>query len=120
MPFTRFSTMEERWSTSARLVQAYPGLNYSVALGINDHDQIVGYSYIQYGPSDMMRQAGFVFGGAPGAAMVNLNDVISPTGAVQYWVFAATAINDNGQIAACAYRDFDGVVHAVLLTPMGQ
>jgi probable HAF family extracellular repeat protein len=97
-----------------------PGADYSVALGINNSDQIVGYSYVGNVGSGYVKQAAFVFGNTPEAGMVNLNDVISRATAAQYWLFAATAINDQGQIVACAYRGSDGLVHAVLLTPMGN
>lgn len=97
-----------------------PRDDYSVALGINNRDQIVGYSYVGNIGSDAVRQAAFVYGAFPQAGMLNLNDLISRVAAPEYWLFAATAINDQGQIAACAYRDHDGLVHAVLLTPMGN
>ncbi|HEY2800190.1 MAG TPA: hypothetical protein VGI85_06325 [Chthoniobacterales bacterium] len=76
----------------------------------------MGYSYVG---SDNVKQAAFIYRTFP-AKMVNLNDLISPKAARQYWLFAATAINDQGQIAACAYRGSDGLTHAILLTPMGN
>jgi hypothetical protein len=91
-----------------------------MALGINNSDQIVGYSYVGNVGSGYVKQAAFVFGNTPEAGMVNLNDLVSRATAAQYWLFAATGINDQGQIVACAYRGSDGLVHAVLLTPMGN
>ncbi len=93
-----------------------PGTDYSVALGINNSDQIVGYSYVG---ADNVRQAAFIYRAFP-AKMVNLNDLIGLKLAKQYWLFAATAINDQGQITACAYHGKDGLTHAVLLTPIGN
>jgi hypothetical protein len=52
--------------------------------------------------------------------MQNLNDLIESATAPGYWVFAATGINDRGQIVACAYHNNDGFVHAVLLDPIVQ
>ncbi len=96
-----------------------PGFDYSVALGINNSVQVVGYSYVANGNN--VKQAAFVvYGNMLHMTMVNLNDLIAGPTASQYWVFEATAINDQGQIAACAYRDSDGLVHAVLLTPIGN
>ncbi len=54
-----------------------PGADYSMALGINNRDQVVGYSYVTNVGSDNVAQAAFVFGGTPQAVMLNLNDVIS-------------------------------------------
>jgi probable HAF family extracellular repeat protein len=97
------------------------GADYSVALGINNSDAIVGYSYIQYGGRDMLRQAAFiVYPNMMQMKMQNLNDLIAgPTGS-EYWLFAATGINDRGQIVACAYHGTDGLVHAVMLDPIVQ
>ena len=94
-----------------------PWADYSVALGINNSDKIVGYSYVG---SDNVKQAAFVYGTFPQSGMLNLNDLISPNTEQQYWLFAATAINDQGQITACAYSGADGLTHAVLLTPLGN
>ncbi len=93
------------------------GADYSVALGVNNSDTVVGYSYLQNGGSDMIKQAAsIVYGNMLQARMVNLNDLIGRARA-EYWLFSATAINDQGQIVACAYHGTDGSVHAVLLNP---
>jgi len=93
-----------------------PGSDYSLAYGINNADQVVGYSYVAVG--DFQKQAAFVYGADRlQIKMVNLNEVIGPA-AKEYWLFAATAINDHGQIVACAYRGSDGFEHAVLLNPL--
>jgi probable HAF family extracellular repeat protein len=89
----------------------------SVALGVNNVDQVVGYSYL---PSHLvMQQIAFLWSrDATGAGkMVNLNKLLNETGK-NYLLFSATAINDNGQITACAYNLQTGDVRAVLLTPL--
>ena len=89
----------------------------SVALGVNNSDQVVGYSYL---PSELvMQQVAFLWsrGGTAAAKMVNLNQLLDPTGK-DYLVFSATAINDKGQIAASAYHVPTGTVRGVLLTPL--
>jgi len=94
------------------------GADYSVALGINNSDTVVGYSYLQYGGSDFLRQAAFItYPTMLQPVMVNLNDLIGRTAATMYWLFSATAINDQGQIVASAYYGTEGV-HAVLLDPI--
>jgi probable HAF family extracellular repeat protein len=95
------------------------GADYSVALGINNSDAVVGYSYIQYGGRDMLKQAAFiVYPRMMQMRMQNLNELIAGPTPSAYWVFAATGINDRGQIVACAYHGSDGFVHAVLLDPI--
>jgi probable HAF family extracellular repeat protein len=99
------------------------GGDISVALGINNYDQVVGYTYLPYLPvvGEMpIQQVGFLWrrdwGG--GGQMINLNTLLFGKGK-DYLVFSATAINDNGQIAASAYDMHSGSVRAVLLTPTG-
>ncbi|HET7441702.1 MAG TPA: DUF3466 family protein [Terriglobales bacterium] len=84
----------------------------SVALGLNNSDQVVGYSIIPAGGNMPIRQAAFLWSGGK---MQNLNGLIG-IAAGQYWLFSATAINDNGQIVASAF-DNNGNERAVLLTP---
>jgi probable HAF family extracellular repeat protein len=99
------------------------GGDISVALGINNYDQVVGYTYLPYLPGAgeiPIQQVGFLWRRAwnGGGHMINLNTLLFGKGK-DYLVFSATAINDNGQIAAGAYYMPDGSVRAVLLTPTG-
>ena len=99
------------------------GGDISVALGINNYDQVVGYAYLPYLPGAgeiPIQQVGFLWRRAwnGGGHMINLNTLLFGKGK-DYLVFSATAINDNGQIAAGAYYMPDGTVRAVLLTPTG-
>ena len=49
-----------------------------MALGVNNSDQVVGYSYVQNGPGDSVRQAAFiVYPNMMQIKMVNLNDLIA-------------------------------------------
>lgn len=86
----------------------------SYALGINIHDQVVGYSYLP-GNWDFAapQQVAFVYSNG---VMVNLNDLIGDS-AKDYRLDSATAINDNGQIVAIAFVHSAGAYRAVLLTP---
>ncbi len=95
------------------------GSDYSVALGINNSNDVVGYSYVLLGGSkDAIQQVAFVWiRDAKGKRMMDLNKLIGPAGR-NYFLFSATAINDGGQITACAYDYDSNSVHAVLLTPI--
>lgn len=86
--------------------------DYSAALGVNNSDQIVGYSYVGV---DAVRQAAVIYY-SPQVGMVNLNDLIGRE-AKTFWLYSATAVNDSGQIVACA-NDSYGVEHALLLNPI--
>ena len=100
------------------------GGDISVALGVNNYDQVVGYTYLPYLPevgAMPIQQVGFLWRRAwsgGGGQMINLNTLLFGNGK-DYLVFSATAINDNGQIAASAYYMPDSSVRAVLLTPTG-
>jgi len=96
------------------------GSDFSVALGVNNLDQVVGYTYLPAVGEMPIQQVAFLWYRTKGGIgkMVNLNTLIDKT-ARNYLVFSATAINDNGQIAATAYDMRNGSVRAVLLTPMG-
>ena len=84
----------------------------SYALGVNIIDQVVGYSYVptREGP---VRQAAFLYSQG---VMMDLNGLLGPDAAKQYWLHTATAINNNGQIVAIAEDLRTNEIHAVLLT----
>ena len=95
----------------------------SIALGINNSDRVVGYTYlpaiganidpaVQPGTSPV-RQVAFVWSQG---TMTDLNKLIG-TAAETYHLNSATAINDNGQIVATALSKDTGTRRAVLLTP---
>lgn len=89
----------------------------SGALGVNNLDQVVGYSYL---PSQLVvQQVAFLWSrnSTANGTMVNLNKLLNETGK-NYLLISATAINDKGQIVAIAYNINDGGnIRAVLLTP---
>jgi probable HAF family extracellular repeat protein len=89
------------------------GSDVSAALGINNSDQVVGYSFLPVTGEMPIQQVAFLWSHGK---MVNLNNLLTATGK-DYLVFSATAINDKGQIAASAYYMPTGTVRAVLLTP---
>jgi probable HAF family extracellular repeat protein len=91
------------------------GSDFSVALAVNNHDQVVGYTYLQAAGEMPIQQVAFLWSDGQ---MVNLNTLLY-WGAKDYLLFSATGINDSGQIAATAYYMPTGAVHAVLLTPTG-
>jgi probable HAF family extracellular repeat protein len=91
------------------------GTDVSVALGVNDLDQVVGYTYLPAVGDMPIQQVAFLW---RSGEMINLNTLLYETGN-NYLLFSATAINDRGQIAASAYYMHDGSVRAVLLTPTG-
>jgi probable HAF family extracellular repeat protein len=95
------------------------GSDFSVALGVNYSDQVVGYTYLPAFGDMPIQQVAFLWSrNAFGVGkMVNLNNLLGDMGK-NYLVFSATAINDNGQIAASAYYMPTGAIHAVLLTPL--
>jgi len=92
----------------------------SVGLGMNDIDQVVGWTYLPIiqtqgdGPTFPPAQAAFLY---TGGGMVNLNTLIEPNAASQYWLYSATAINNGGEIVASALNRKTNEVHAVLLIP---
>jgi|GEM_PF-942988 len=91
----------------------------SVALGINIIDQVVGWSYlpVKQGRGERrgmpLQQVAFIY---HQGVMMDLNELIG-SAAKNYWLHAATAINNNGQIAAIAEDLSTNEIHAVLLTP---
>ena len=90
----------------------------SVALGINNSDQVVGYSYLPTVGEMPLQQVAFLWrrGITGSGQMINLNKLLYGNGK-NYLLVSATAINDNGQIVASAFDIQNGGVHAVLLTP---
>ena len=81
---------------------------FSVGLGINNVGMVVGYSRL----SDNATLHGFVY--IDGRGMLNLNSLVQNSGG---WIVEeARAINDFGEIAGVG--DFNGVKHAILLTPV--
>jgi probable HAF family extracellular repeat protein len=95
------------------------GSDFSVALGINNSDQVVGYTFLPVTGEMPIQQVAFLWSrnASDVGKMVNLNNLLNATGK-NYLLFSATGINDNGQIAASAYYMPTGTVHAVLLTPL--
>jgi probable HAF family extracellular repeat protein len=91
----------------------------SVALGINNWDQVVGYTYLPTVGEMPTQPVAFIWSrdGYGAGKMVNLNTLVNDTGK-NYLLVSATGINDNGQIVANAYHIQNGGVHAVLLTPV--
>jgi probable HAF family extracellular repeat protein len=95
--------------------------DYSVALGVNNKDQVVGYTYLPAIGDMPLQQVAFLWNrtGSGTAKMVNLNNLLNDTGK-GYVLISATAINDYGQIVASAYDIYNGGVRSVLLTPVKQ
>ena len=95
------------------------GSDVSVALGVNNWDQVVGYTYLPVVGEMPTQQVAFIWSrdGYGAGKMVNLNKLVNETGK-NYLLVSATGINDNGQIVANAYHIQNGGVHSVLLTPM--
>jgi probable HAF family extracellular repeat protein len=94
----------------------------SAALGINNLDQVVGYTYLPTPPRGGMPLQQVAFLWRPnmgGGQMINLNTLLMSSTRQNYLLVSATAINDNGQIVATAYDMLNGGVRAVLLTPQG-
>ena len=94
---------------------AYAESDRSYALGVNAHDQVVGYSYLPPQGPIAPRQVAFLYSQGK---MMDLNELIG-TAAKQYRLHSATAINDKGQIAAVAFDSSANAFRAVLLTPTG-
>jgi probable HAF family extracellular repeat protein len=92
--------------------------DYSVALGVNSKDQVVGYSYLPAFGDTPLQQVAFLWSRNENGIgkMANLNQMIDKTG-TNYLLISATGINDKGQIAAVAHDIYNGSLRAVLLTP---
>jgi probable HAF family extracellular repeat protein len=80
------------------------GIGSSVAYGLNDLGQIVGFSQTDIGQSAFLYQQ---------SMMVDLNTLIDPSSG--WTLTAANAINDQGQIVGVG--QFNGVTRAFLLEP---
>ena len=96
--------------------------NFSVALGVNKLDQVVGFTYLPAVGETAIQQVAFLWTryntSADTGKMVNLNTLLNDTGR-NYLLLSAVAINDTGQILASAYNVTDGGnLRAVLLTPV--
>jgi probable HAF family extracellular repeat protein len=87
----------------------------SFALGVNASDEVVGYSYIPSYKQPAPQQVAFIY---REGLMLNLNDLVLQPGTNNYRLDSATAINDEGQIAAIAFDKATGDFRAVLLTPI--
>ena len=96
------------------------GSDFSVALGVNNYDQVVGYSYLPAVGEMPIQQVAFLWSrNSDGSGqMVNLNTLLYRQDK-DYLLSSATGITDRGQIAATAYYMPTGAVRAVLLTPTG-
>ena len=94
------------------------GADVSVALSVNNLDQVVGYSYLPVVGDMPIQQVAFLWtrNGSGPTKMVNLNKLV--VNGTNYLLTSATGINDNGQIVASAYDLQNGGVHALLLTPI--
>jgi probable HAF family extracellular repeat protein len=101
----------------------WPGTDsdVSVALGVNNFDQVVGYSYLPAVGEMPLQQVAFLWrrGITGSGQMINLNTLLLNETRSNYLLTSATAINDNGQIVASAFDIRNGGPRAVLLTPMG-
>ncbi|HEY9502310.1 MAG TPA: DUF3466 family protein, partial [Pyrinomonadaceae bacterium] len=95
--------------------------DFSVALGVNNRDQVVGYTYLPTVGEMPLQQVAFLWSrdSRTGGKMVNLNNLLNDTGK-NYVLISATAINEYGQIVASAYDIYRGGVRSVLLTPVKQ
>ena len=94
------------------------GGDLSVALGINNFDEVVGYTYLPTVGERPLQQVAFLWRqtATKTGQMINLNTLLYG-GEKNYLLISATAINDNGQIVATAYDMSSGTVRAVMLNP---
>ncbi|MGZ5544424.1 MAG: DUF3466 family protein, partial [Limisphaerales bacterium] len=95
--------------------------DYSVALGVNNKDEVVGYTYLPTVGEMPLQQVAFLYREDPRGVgkMVNLNTLLNDTGK-NYILISATGINDYGQIVASAWDIYNGGVRSVFLTPVKQ
>ncbi len=89
------------------------GGQLSCAYGVNDFGVVVGGADL---PGDSyLSSRGFVYYGS--GAIQNLNNLVDPS--LGWTIEGGVAVNDQGQIAAEAYKEY-GDFHAVLLTPTSE
>jgi probable HAF family extracellular repeat protein len=93
----------------------------SVALGVNNFDQVVGYSYLPTVGEIPLQQVAFLWrrGITGSGQMINLNTLLLNETRRNYLLTSATGINDKEQIVANAWDIRNGGPRAVLLTPNG-
>jgi probable HAF family extracellular repeat protein len=85
----------------------------SVGLGLNNHDEVVGWSYLLL-PGGGVYQVPFIY---RDGQMQNLETMVDGSLA-GYRLFSANAINDAGQIVVDAAKAPTNQRRAVLLTPL--
>jgi probable HAF family extracellular repeat protein len=85
----------------------------SIGLGVNNHDEVVGWSYLLL-PSGGVYQVPFIY---RNGQMQNLEALVDGSLA-GYRLLSANAINDAGQIVVDATRAPTNQHRAVLLTPV--
>ena len=93
----------------------------SVALGVNNFNQVVGFTYLPTPTRGIpLQQVAFLWRpNRGGGQMINLNTLLLPSDRQNYLLVSATAISDKGQILASAYELQTGGLRAVLLTEQG-
>lgn len=87
-----------------------PGFRFAGAVGINDSDVVVGWSWYNYDIPGL--QHGVIW---RDGMILDLNDLVPPEGPV-WWIEGASDINESGQICGWARAQHRRV--AVLLTPV--
>jgi len=85
----------------------------SLAYGINDRGQVVGYAYTDASGGHAVYNAFLYSGSGP---MLDLNNLIDP--ASGWTLTGATGINDSGQIVG--YGTHSGQEHTFLMTPIPE
>lgn len=92
----------------------------SVALAVNNADQVVGSTYLPAISGMPLQQVAFLWRPTAigGGQMIDLNKLLYGAG-INYVLVAAAGINNQGQIVALAYEKMSGSARAVLLTPQG-
>ena len=102
------------WWVNGRVVNLQigsSGISWSSGWGINNVGQIVGFAQE---PGGKHRDNGFLW--EQGKGMQLLKNLVAPNSGMQ--IDLAFDINDNGEIAARAYRLNDGFFRALKLVPV--